>query len=131
MSTQVRDGNGITKNVATVADGNGDLVPTHGLMAATATPIAAGAGSVQALAAAAGLKLVGYAVLETAAATAAIQLHHGTDATSGSPLLDVKASLAASGVLRVTFPSPIACAAGIYLERVSGATQLVLYTLSG
>ena len=95
---------------------------------ATATPIATGTADVQGFAATAGLRLMGYSVRESAgsAAVAALNLRHGTTATD--PLLAVS-ELAANGADNAWFgPQGINCPNGIFVDRVAGETELVLYT---
>lgn len=96
---------------------------------AAANVVAAGIADVQGVAATANLRLVGYSVRESAAtpAAASVSLRHGTLATD--PLLLPTVVLAAGGRLEHWFgPDGIACPGGIFVDRATGNTELVLYT---
>lgn len=93
--------------------------------AAQATQIATGTANVQGLAAQGGRRLMGYHVRETAGATAACRLYHGTDATGEELAAE---SLAANGRERQWFgPDGIAVPKGVYIERPSGSTKVTLF----
>ena len=89
-------------------------------------PIASGTGDLQAVAATAGLQLMGFSITEDAAtaATARLRLHHGT-ANTDPELFDV--TLAPGESAREFISEGIAVADGLYLDRVSGTTRLTLY----
>lgn len=96
----------------------------------TATPVASGTGDAQGVEAADGLRLMGYSVRESAgsAAVADFNLRHG--GANDDPLL-VVGELAANGSdVRWFGPQGLACPDGVWVERVSGETELVLYTLA-
>lgn len=96
----------------------------------TATPVATGTDDVQGVAAAAGLRLMGYSVRESAGtpAAAAFNLRNGDG--NSDPLL-VVGEMASNGTdLRWLGPQGIACPAGVWVERVTGETELVLYTVA-
>lgn len=78
----------------------------------------------QGVAAATGLRLMGYSIKETAAAAATVQLCHGTANTT----VMVNENLAASAsVVRWFGPQGIPCAAGIYIERLTGGSTLFTF----
>ena len=131
MSLLARDGNGNIQNIGARGDGiDAPFVVYHSELPATPTTVPSGTGGVAAVAAAAGLTLIGYAVLETADGNAGVKIHHGVDNTG--PLLDVPQALAANQLARVWFGgSGPSCPNGIYVERTSGTTELVLYTIEG
>lgn len=90
--------------------------------------VASGTGDVQAVSGTKyNLRLVGFSVAETAgtAATAEVVLRHGTAATD-DPLV-APINLAADGFGTFWYPPGIPCPNGIYVDRVSGTTTLVLY----
>lgn len=88
--------------------------------------VASGTGDVQGVAARDDLVLDGFSVSETAssASTAEVVLRHGI--TDTSPLLTSHINLAADGY-GMFFVGGINCPNGIFIERVSGETELVLY----
>lgn len=97
---------------------------------AVPTPVATGTGDAAAVAAATGLRLMGYAVRESAGApaVAALNLRHGTLATD--PLL-VPVELAANGADKQWFgPAGIHCPSGIFVDRVAGETELTIFTVT-
>jgi hypothetical protein len=70
-------------------------------------------------------RLFGYSITETAAAVATAVIRNGTS-TSGAPLAYI--GLPASGAQTVWFgPQGIAAPLGIFLDRVTGTTQVVVY----
>jgi hypothetical protein len=74
------------------------------------------------------LILWGVVASETAspASTAEFILRHGTDGT-GDPIL-TPANFASDGFMPpIFFPHPITCQKGIYIDRVSGRTTVILY----
>jgi hypothetical protein len=77
------------------------------------------------------MKLMGVGVAETAgtAAAAEVKLHHGT--SSSDPLLCPSMNLTADGTGILPFGGGIPCPNGIYVNRVSGNTELILYTHNG
>ena len=95
---------------------------------ATPTEVMSGAGSVQAIAPTAGLVLMGYGIRESSAGgdVAITNLRRGEAANA--PLL-FPSTLGALQSDKAWFgPDGIACAEGIFIERVSGTTHIVLYT---
>lgn len=98
-----------------------DGTPVTGL-----TAVAAGAGDAQGLVADGGNRLMGYSIRETAGAAAVVSLRHGT-ADTDPPI--AHESLAANGAITRFFgPDGITVPAGVFVERVSGSTELTLYT---
>ena len=89
--------------------------------------IASGTGDTDSgIAAAGGLRLRGYTIAEMASGTAQVKLHHGTTATG--TLLVAPIHLAADGHGGWHWGMDgIACPNGIYVERIDGTTELVLY----
>lgn len=95
----------------------------------TATEVTANTTDVQGVVADDGLLLMAVSVREGAAGAATGQLHHGTG--TGDPVVDIFA-LAANGHIYHSFaPNGIPCANGVYVNRLTGNTHLVLYTVSG
>lgn len=69
--------------------------------------------------------LVGYQVFETAGATATVSIHDGTSATVAKKF---NVSLAANGIDKILgFLHPVPFDIGIWIERLTGTTQVVLY----
>jgi len=89
--------------------------------------VASGTADVAAVTGAYNLRLVGFSIAETAssAAAAEVVLRHGTSA-SDDPLV-APTNLAADGFGTFWYPPGIPCPNGIYVDRVSGTTTLVLY----
>lgn len=98
------------------------------MQAATSTPVASGTADAQGIAAAAGLRLIGFSVAETAAtaADAELVLRHGTLATD--PIL-CRITLSPDESARDWFgPDGIAVASGVFVDRVTGTSELTLFT---
>lgn len=96
-------------------------------MAATAYEAAAGTADAALVPAGAGQRLVGFSCREAAAtaAAAAFVLRHGASA-AGPPLLYV--NLAADESVRDWYgPDGIDCPLGVYVDRESGTTEVVVY----
>ena len=96
--------------------------------ACTPNTITSGTGDTAVVAATAGLRLMGFACQEDAGtpAAASFYLRHGDDATD--PIL-IPVKLAASESRADWFgPDGIAAASGIYLDRVTGTTQVTVFT---
>ena len=92
----------------------------------TATNIAAGTGDEAGVAATPNMRLMGYSIKETAGAVATLSLHNGASA-SGAALAYV--NLAAAGSTTVWFgPQGIPSAAGVWIERLTGTTAVILHT---
>jgi hypothetical protein len=92
----------------------------------TYTTVTAGTGDEAGLAAAAGLRLMGLSVRETAGAVATLNIEHGT--ANSSPIMDA-INLAAAGTVTHWFgPQGLPCAGGIWIERLTGTTQVNLIT---
>jgi hypothetical protein len=90
-----------------------------------ASPVAAGTGDVQVLAAGRELELLGFTVAETAGATAGLTLHHGTGNTD--PRL-FQVSLAANGFHTVWLgPEGLDVPSGVFLDRTSGNMTLTAF----
>ncbi len=94
-------------------------------MPGTPINIDSGTGDEQGIVAAYNNRLVGYSVGETAgtAAAAEVKIRHGTAATDS--LLVAPINLDANGFGH--FNCDIMCAKGIFIDRISGETELVLY----
>ena len=92
----------------------------------TYTTIAAGTTDEAGLAAAAGLRLLGYTVRETATAAATLNIEHGT--ANSSPVLGAENLAASASVSRWFGPQGLPCASGIWIERLTGTTQVHLIT---
>jgi hypothetical protein len=80
----------------------------------------------QGIAAAAGLRLLGYFIRETAAAAATVNLCHGTANTT----IMAAENLASSSTVSKWFgPQGLDASAGVYIERLTGgSTQVILIT---
>ena len=90
--------------------------------------VASGTGDVQVLAASTFLRLIGFSVGESAAsaATAEIKIHNGTDVNA--EVVVPACNLAADGFGTFWYgPDGIPCEGGIFLNRVSGTTEVVIY----
>lgn len=97
---------------------------------ADATAVPAGTTDVQGKAGQGGLRLMGYAVRESAGTPAVAEalLRHGTAATD--PILAF-VELAGNGKDAIWFgPNGIRCPNGVFVDRVAGNTEFVLYTAS-
>lgn len=95
----------------------------------TYTTIAAGTGDEAGHAAATELRLMGLSVRETAGAVATLNIEHGT--ANSSPVL-AAINLAAAGSTVLWFgPQGLPCASGIWIERLTGTTQVHLITTKG
>ncbi len=95
---------------------------------ATPIPVASGTGDTQVAAARPGLRLRGFSCTETAgsAATAEFILYHGT--SNSDPQLLAPVTFLANGTGFPWFGDHgIDCPNGIYLDRISGTTTLVVY----
>lgn len=92
----------------------------------TYTTIAAASGDEAGVAAGAGLRLMGVSVRETAAGVATLNIEHGT--ANSSPIMDA-INLAAAGSITHWFgPQGLPCSGGIWIERLTGTTQVNLIT---
>ncbi len=95
---------------------------------ATPVAVAAGTGDAQIVNARRGLRLRGFSCAETASSAAAAEfiLRHGT--STGDPQLVSPVNLNANGVGFPWFGTHgIDCPDGIFLDRISGNTSLVVY----
>jgi hypothetical protein len=91
----------------------------------TYTTIAAGTGDEAGIAAAAGLRLMGYSVRETAGSAATLNLCHGTDGTT----VMAPINLASAGSDAQWFgPQGLPCDSGVWVERLTGTSQVILIT---
>lgn len=103
-------------------------LPTAHEAPVTSTAKAAATAAELGIAATPGLRLLGYSIMESAGspAAASVNLLHSADNT-GAIVAPIK--LAASEVKTVMFPEGgIAVASGIYINRLTGNTTVVLYT---
>lgn len=94
----------------------------------TITPIAAGTGDTQGVAATANMRLLGFVVRESAGtpAVATLNVCHGTANTD--PVL-APISLIASDTKVAWFgPQGIPCASGLFVDRVAGNSTITFYT---
>lgn len=115
-------------------DANGALlvsgdVNSSSAINATVTVIASNSADEQGVAATSGLVLLGFDVTESAgsAAAAEVILRHGT--STAGPMLAAPINLDANGCTGpIFFAYPVACASGIFIDRVSGSSTVVLYT---
>lgn len=92
----------------------------------TTTVIASASGDEAGVAAATGLRLMGYSIKEMAAGVATLSLLNG--ASSGGTAL-VHVNLAAAGSTVQWFgPQGIPADSGIWVERLTGSTAVILYS---
>lgn len=92
----------------------------------TYTTIASSAGAEAGMAAAVDLRLMGVSVRETAAGVATLNIEHGI--ANSSPIM-APINLAAAGSISLWFgPGGLPCSSGIWIERLTGSTQVVLIT---
>lgn len=105
-------------------DGNVAVVPT----VCAPTEVASGTIDEAGIAATANLRLMGFSVRENAstADVAETVIRHG--ALVGSPALAFVSLGADQSDSRWFGPDGIACAGGIFIERISGESHVVLYT---
>lgn len=110
-------------------DASGKRLPVRdpSLGPATAADAGTGSGDVAVAAAAAGLRLMGFSARETTAAAGAVfNLRHGTAVTD--PIL-VTVTLGANESSREWYgPDGLAAPSGIFLDRVSGTSQVIGYS---
>src|SRR6266542_3498934 len=98
------------------------------MLAAISVNEASGTGDHQTVVATSGLRLIGVTAKEDAGTAAAAEFifRNGTD-TSGTPIYYCK--LGANESVRDWFgPEGIPCAAGLFLDRVSGTTAITVFT---
>jgi hypothetical protein len=92
----------------------------------TYTTIAAATGDEAGKAAAGNMRLMGLSVRETAGAVATLNIEHGT--ANSSPIM-AAINLASAGSTVLWFgPQGLPCEAGIWIERLTGTTQVILIT---
>lgn len=123
---------GIATVAATLAsgknpDGTNYTLPVSATVAvASSSP--AGIADAALVAATANLRLLGYTIRESAGspAAAAVNLRNGDADTD--PLLAAETFAASGSEHRWFGPNGISCADGVFLERVSGNTTVVVYT---
>ena len=92
----------------------------------TTTVVAASATDEAGVAATANMRLMGYSIKETAGAVATMSLLHGASA-AGTALAHENFAAAGSET-RWFGPQGIPCASGVWIERLTGSTAVVLYT---
>jgi hypothetical protein len=92
----------------------------------TYTTVTAGTGDEAGIAAAAGLRLMGYSIKETAGAVATLLLRHGDAATDTIMLAENFA--AAGSVTRWFGPQGLPVQDGVFIERLTGTTAVTLWT---
>ena len=92
----------------------------------TYTTVAAGTTDEAGLAATAGLRLMGYSVRETAAAVATLNIEHGT--ANSAPIMAAINLAASASAVQWFGPQGLPCAGGIWIERLTGTTQVNLIT---
>ena len=92
---------------------------------ATATEISAAQTDVQGVAAATGLRLMGYSYRETSGLAVEFILRNGT--SGASPAIAIAKAAASTGDSK-WFGEGVACEDGVYVDRVSGNTHIVLWT---
>jgi hypothetical protein len=129
MSTTlaILDGNKDKKYLRVAGAGTSDDPFRPATDPLTATEVASATTDVSGVAAAAGLSWMGYSIRENASSpdTAEVVIRHG-DAVNDPALAFI--SLGGDQSDTKLFDDPIPCADGIFVERVSGETHLVLYT---
>jgi len=72
------------------------------------------------------LRLLGVMVRETAGAVATLNIEHGT-ANSSPIMVPINLAAAESKVIWFGFPG-LPCASGLWLERLTGTTQVIAIT---
>lgn len=92
----------------------------------TYTTVAAGTGDEAGVAATHGLHLMGYSVRETAAGVATLNIEHGT--ANSSPIMAAVNLAAAGSDVQWFGPGGLPCFGGIWIERLTGTTQVNLIT---
>lgn len=92
----------------------------------TTTVVAAGTGDEAGVAANTNLRLMGYSIKETAAGVATLSLLNGAS-SAGTAVVHL--NLAAAGSDTKWFgPQGIPCPLGVWIERLTGTTAVILYT---
>lgn len=92
----------------------------------TVTVIAAGTGDEAGVAATPNMRLMGYSIKETAGAVATLSILHGAS-SAGTALFHE--NFAAAGSTTEWFgPQGIPCASGVWIERLTGTTAVILHT---
>lgn len=92
----------------------------------TYTTVAAGTTDEAGVAATENLRLMGLSVRETAAAAATLNIEHGT--ANSSPIMDAINLAASSSTTHWFGPQGLPCSGGIWIERLTGTTQVNLIT---
>lgn len=92
----------------------------------TYTSVSAGTGDEAGVAAAFGLHLMGYSIRETAAAAATVNIEHG--AAGSSPVMDAVNLAASTSASRWFGPGGLPCFNGVFIERLTGTTEVHLIT---
>lgn len=93
----------------------------------TYTTVAAATGDEAGIAATHGLRLMGWSVRETAAGVATLNIQHG--AASATPIM-AAINLAAAGSASEWYgPQGLPCSGGVWIERLTGTTQVNLITM--
>lgn len=122
--------NGLWVNVKAMAAGSAVIGAISGggiMVAATAVEVVSGTGNVAAVAATAGLRLLGYAIRESGAPAATATVYFRNGALVGDPLID-PVVLAPGESTREWFgPQGKAAASGIFVHRVSGTTHMTVH----
>lgn len=92
----------------------------------TTTVVASGTGDEAGVAANTNLRLMGYSIKETAGAVATLSLLNG--ASSAGTAVAHENFAAAGSVGRWFGPQGIPCSGGVWIERLTGTTAVILYT---
>ena len=100
------------------------------ILSSTPTAVAADTADAQGIVGTYNLVLTGFSVAETAAsaATAEVILRHGT--TSSAAMLVAPINLEANGFGMYVCDPPVIVPNGVFVDRVSGNTTVVLYTVN-
>ncbi len=99
-------------------------------LVAAATEVASGTTDAQGITGTWNKVLTGFSVAESAAPAAAAEviLRHGT--TDAAAMLVAPINLDANGFGQYVLDPPVVVSSGVYVDRVSGTTTLVLYTVN-
>lgn len=125
-----RDGSGTTQDILTTSTGllQTEVQGSGAHAATTATAfLAISADQPAAVAATAGLRLMGFMLAEQAAATAEFRIMHGATVGGATNLYTVKLASGESTSEWMGIVG-IACAAGLTIDRVSGTADVTLFT---
>lgn len=87
---------------------------------------ASGTGDVAAVSAQWNVRLIGFSISEDAGSTAKVIIHDGAASANNPAVAPINCAANGFGIWGLSYPG-IPCPLGIWVERVSGTTTVVLY----